>query len=79
LFNEFHARDTSRKIRAVHKNKAEQRKRSSTTSPYGYLKKDKMLVVDENTTQIVQRIFDLCKSGFEPSQIGRKLEEERVL
>jgi len=79
LFNEFHVRDTSRKIRAVHKNKVEQGKRLSTTSPYGYLKKDKMLVVDENTAPIVQRIFDLCKSGFGPSQIGRKLEEEKIL
>jgi len=79
LFNEFHVRDTSRKIRAVYKSKVEQGKRISTNAPYGYLKKDKMLVVDENTAPIVQRIFDLCKSGFGPSQIARKLMDEQIL
>ena len=38
LFNEWFIRDTSRKIRAVQKSKAERGERLGTRSPYGYAK-----------------------------------------
>ena len=78
-FNERHVRDTSRKIRAVNRSKVEQGKRLSTNAPYGYLSKDRNLIVDENTAPNVVKIFDLCKSGLGPSQIARKLTEEKIL
>ena len=38
-FNDFYARDTSRKIRAVQRAKGERGERVGTTIPYGYMKK----------------------------------------
>ena len=38
LFNEWFVRDTSRKIRAVNKAKAERGERLETRAPYGYRK-----------------------------------------
>ena len=37
-FNDFYARDTSRKIRAVQRAKGERGERVGTTIPYGYMK-----------------------------------------
>ena len=50
LFNEWFVRDTSRKIRAVNRAKAERGERLGTRAPYGYRKDEndrKKLVVDE--------------------------------
>jgi len=81
LFNEWFVRDTSRKIRAVNKAKAERGERLGTRAPYGYRKdpETKKLVVDEEAAAIVRRIFAMCAAGNGPSQIARILKEERVL
>ena len=59
LFNEWFIRDTSRKIRAVLKAKAERGERLGTRAPYGYRKDPdtKKLIVDEEAAAIVRRIF----------------------
>ncbi len=81
-FNEFYARDTRRKIRAVNKAKGERGEPLTTNVPYGY-KKDpenpKRWIVDEEAAQVVKRIFTLCMEGRGPSQIATFLTEERVL
>ena len=81
-FNEFFAKDTSRKIRAVNKAKGERGERLTTNIPYGY-KRDsddpKKWVIDEEAAQIVKRIFSLCMEGKGPSQIAALLEKEKVL
>ena len=81
-FNEFFAKDTSRKIRAVNKAKGERGERLTTNVPYGY-KRDsddpKKWVIDEEAAQIVKRIFSLCMEGKGPSQIAALLEKEKVL
>ena len=81
-FNEFYARDTSRKIRAVTKAKGEKGVPLTTNIPYGY-KKDpdnpKHWIVDEEAAQIVRRIFDMCMEGSGPSQIANQLTAEKVL
>jgi len=55
LFNEFYARDTSRKIRAVNKAKGERGEPLTVNPPYGY-KKDpdnpKLWIVDEEAAQV---------------------------
>ena len=81
LFNEWFLRDTSRKIRAVLKAKAERGKRLGTRAPYGYRKDPdtKKLIVDEEAAAIVRRIFAMCASGNGPSQIARILKKEQVL
>ena len=81
-FNEFFAKDTSRKIRAVNKAKGERGERLTTNVPYGY-KRDpddpKKWVIDEEAAQVVKRIFALCMEGKGPSQIAALLEKEKVL
>ena len=81
LFNEWFIRDTSRKIRAVLKAKAERGERLGTRAPYGYIKDQntKKLAVDEEAAAIVRRIFAMCASGNGPSQIARILKKEQVL
>lgn len=81
LFNEWFIRDTSWKIRAVLKAKAERGERLGTRAPYGYIKdpETKKLAVDDEAAAIVRRIFAMCASGNGPSQIARILKKEQVL
>ncbi len=82
LFNEWFARDTSKKIRAVVKAKAERGERVSTNIPYGYKKnpiKNGPLLVNEETAPVVKRIFKLCASGKGPAQIAKALENDMIL
>ena len=81
LFNEWFIRDTSRKIRAVLKAKAERGERLGSRAPYGYRKAPdtKKLIVDEEAAAIVRRIFAMCASGSGPSQIARILKKEQIL
>ena len=81
LFNEWFIRDTSRKIRAVLKAKAERGERLGTRAPYGYIKdpETKKLAVDDEAAAIVRRIFAMRASGNGPSQIARILKKEQVL
>jgi len=82
LFNEFYAKDTSRKIRAVWKAKGNAGERIASVPVYGY-KKDpldsKHLVIDEEAAPIVRRIYQMCLSGMGPYQIAKTLAEEKVL
>ena len=81
MTNEWFIRDTSRKIRAVLKAKAERGERLGTRAPYGYIKdpETKKLAVDDEAAAIVRRIFAMCASGNGPSQIARILKKEQVL
>lgn len=81
LFNEWFARDTSKKIRAVVKAKAERGERVSTQIPYGYKKDPDVkghLLIDEETAPIVRRIFELCAQGMGPTNIGNVLRNEKI-
>ena len=81
LFNEWFARDTSKKIRAVLKAKAERGERVSTQIPYGYKKDPDVkghLLIDEETAPIVRRIFELCAQGMGPTNIGNVLSKDMV-
>lgn len=75
-------RDTSRKIRAVQRAKAQRGERLGTRAPYGYQKDENAkgkLIVDEEAAAVVRRIFALCAAGNGPSQIARLLKSEKVL
>ena len=81
-FNEFFAKDTSRKIRAVQKAKGERGERLTVHVPYGYMKNPenpKEWVIDEEAAQVVKKIFTLCMNGRGPSQIADHLEKDKVL
>ena len=81
-FNEFFAKDTSRKIRAVQKAKGERGERLTVHVPYGYMKNPenpKEWMIDEEAAQVVKKIFTLCMNGRGPSQIADQLEKDKVL
>lgn len=80
--NELHAKESSKKVRAVKRMQAENGERLGGRPPYGYRKKDKdskEIVPDEETAPVVRRIFELCASGKGPSQIARILTGETIL
>ena len=84
LFNEWYARDTSKKIRAVQKAKAEKGQRVGTTIPYGYRRdpssgKECKLLVNEETAPVVKEIFAMCASGIGPKNIANALRERQIL
>ena len=81
-FNEFFAKDTSRKIRAVQKAKGERGDRLTVHVPYGYMKNPenpKEWIIDEEAAQVVKKIFTLCMNGRGPSQIADQLEKDKIL
>lgn len=82
LFNEWYARDTSKKIRAVVKAKAERGERVGTVVPYGYRKDPNVkghLLVNEDTAPVVRLIFSLCAEGKGPKVIANILREKKIL
>lgn len=82
LFNDFYARDTSKKIRAVMRAKGNAGEHLCVNPPYGYMKDPadkKKWIVDEEAAAVVKRIFDLCVAGKGPMQIAKALTADKVL
>lgn len=81
VFNEWYARDTSKKIRAVFKAKGNSGKHLTTNPPFGYKKdpndKEKW-IIDDEAAATVRRIFQMYVDGYRISEIGHKLTEEKV-
>jgi len=81
LFNEWHAKNTSDKVRRVMQSKGMSGKPLTTNPPFGYMKnpddKDSW-IVDEPAAKVVRRIFSLCVEGLGPTQIAKKLKSEKV-
>ena len=81
VFNDFYAKDTSKKVRAVMKAKGTNGKHLGGP-PYGYRAdpQDKdHWILDEDAAPVVKRIFDLAIARKGPSQIARILEADGVL
>ena len=82
IMNDYYAKDTSKKIRAVVKMRGEAGKHIASNPPYGYVKdpqNKKKWIVDEEAATVVRRIFDLCIAGKGPMQIAKILTADRVL
>lgn len=82
IMNEWYAKDTSKKIKAVFKAKMRDGKRVSGAVPYGYYRKpeDKQtLYVDEASASIVRRIFQLACDGMGATAIADTLSEDKIL
>ena len=82
IINEWYAKDTSKKIRAVMKSKGEAGEHLCTNPPYGYIKdpdNKKRWIVDGEAAEVVKRIFALCLDGYGPSQIARILKEDKFI
>lgn len=80
IFNDWYARDTSKKIRAVFKAKGQSGKHLSNPI-YGYKhsETDKNLwLIDDEAAEVVRKIFHLCIDGYGPAQIARILTEQGI-
>ena len=79
IINEWYAKDTSKKIRAVFRSKGMTGERYMGKAPYGYLMgENHQLIIDEETAPIVKQIFQLCVEGNGPRKIARILTEQGV-
>lgn len=80
IINEWYAKDTSKKIRAVFRAKGLSGARLSTQVPYGYQKgEDGHLTPDEETAPVVKLIFQLAVEGNGPGKIARMLREREIV
>ena len=81
LFNEFMAKDTSRKVKAALHAKFAAGERTFTTAPLGYMRhpenKNK-LAVDPDTSWIIEKIFDLAVHGAGAGKITKILIQEKI-
>ena len=81
LFNEWFAKDTSRKVKTAFKAKFAAGQRISAYAPLGYKKHPEIknkLIIDEETRWIVEKIFDLAIHGKGAASITRILIAEKV-
>ena len=82
LFNEWHAKNTSQKVRNVFKNKGMSGVPLTTNPPFGYMKNPdntKEWIIDEEAAKTVRQIFAMCVEGFGPTQIAKRLKSAKVL
>ena len=82
IMNEYYAKDTSNKIKAVFKSRMKDGLRCSGSIPYGYKRTNgdkQTLVVDEPAAEIVRKIFRLASQGIGVTAIAEMLTEEKVL
>lgn len=81
IFNDWYARDCSKKICAVLKAKGESGKPIASIAPYGYKKSEtdkNVWIVDDEAAEVVHKIFRLCIDGYGPTQIARILTEQGI-
>lgn len=79
--NEFYARDTSKKIRAVKHEKAMRGERVNGEYPYGYLPDPdnrNHLIPDPETAHVVKKIFEMYVSGARFADIQDWLRENKI-
>ena len=82
IINEWYAKDTSKKIRAVKRSKGMAGEHIGSHPPYGYMKNPenkKEWIIDEEAAEVVREIFRLCVGGYGPTQIANILTERKIL
>ena len=81
LFNEWYARDISKKRRISNKIKGNAGEPMGQP-PYGYIKNPndpKHWIVDDEAAQVVRRVYSMTLEGFGTEQIATQLEKDDVL
>jgi len=82
IIAEWHARDTSRKIRAIFGARTAQGKRVTGALPYGYLHdpQDRQnWIIDPEAAPVVQRIFQGIINGTNMTKIAEELTADKIL
>ena len=81
LFNEWYARDISKKRRISNKIKGNAGEPMGQP-PYGYIKdpdNPKRWIVDDEAAQVVRRIYSMTLEGYGTEQIAAQLEKDETL
>lgn len=81
LFNEWYARDISKKRRISNKIKGNAGEPMGQP-PYGYIKdpnNPKRWIVDDEAAQVVRRIYSMFLEGYGTEQIATQLERDEIL
>ena len=81
LFNEWYARDISKKRRISNKIKGNAGEPMGQP-PYGYIKDPndpKHWIVDDEAAQVVRRVYSMTLEGFGTEQIAAQLEKDDIL
>ena len=81
LFNEWYARDISKKRRISNKIKGNEGEPMGQP-PYGYIKdpnNPKRWIVDDEAAQVVRRIYSMTLEGYGTEQIATQLERDEIL
>lgn len=82
IINEWVARDTSRKIRAINDARTKDGKHVTGALPYGYLhdpQDRQKWILDEEAAPIVARIFQSIISGKTVTRIAEELTAEKIM
>lgn len=82
MFNEWHAKNTSEKVRNVFRNMGMSGQPLTTNPPFGYRKDPedkKKWLIDEPAAEVVRRIFRLCITGLGPTQIAKQLQADQMM
>jgi len=82
VFNEWHAANTSKKIRAVRESNAKAGMYCTTSAAYGYIKgedKNKRPVIDEEAASVVRKIFEMRANGVGCRKIATVLSTDGIL
>jgi site-specific DNA recombinase len=80
VINQYYVRITKKKIKSVLRRNASEGKAHSSIYPYGYKKDEKgYLVIDEEESLIIKRIFNLSLEGFGTNKIAEIFNNEGIL
>ena len=81
VFNEWHAANTSKKVRAVLREKAKAGILHAKKAPYGYIKgtdEKRTLIIDEEVAPNVVRVFEMYVSGINPKRVAEIFSLEGI-
>lgn len=81
VLNEFYSRDVSKKMKSAYLTRARQGKFTGCLAPFGYMKNPNdthLLMIDEETSWIVEKIYDLAINGYGVQAIRRILFDEKI-
>ncbi len=81
IINEWYARDTSKKVKAVLRAKGKSGKHLSAVPPYGYVKDptDKTKwIIDEEAAAVVREVYKLFIEGVEMNEVAKMLTARKI-
>lgn len=81
IINDWYLKDISKKIKSIRQNKMKQGLYMGSTIPYGYKRSKEdncILEIDDYSSKIVKRIFNMRLEGMTPTMIARKLSEDKI-